>query len=133
VTIHSRNNDSEHRDSQLRQSRWFTRGWTLQELLAPPSIDFFSLEGKLHDSKQLLERQLSEITGIPVAALRGTPLSFFTPEEKLSWMEKRQTLREEDNVYSLLGIFDLHMPAMYREGRQHALQRLQSEIEEAIE
>jgi hypothetical protein len=79
-----------------------------------------------------LEKQLSEITGIPIAALRGTPLSFFSTEEKLSWMNKRQTTREEDSVYSLLGIFDLHIPAMYGEGREHALQRLQSEIKKQL-
>jgi hypothetical protein len=82
--------------------------------------------------ESLLEKQLSEITGIPIAALRGTPLSFFSTEEKLSWMNKRQTTREEDSVYSLLGIFDLHIPAMYGEGREHALQRLQSEIEKQL-
>ncbi|KAI0859350.1 hypothetical protein F4860DRAFT_270605 [Xylaria cubensis] len=132
VSIQLGNSDLDYRDSQLRHSRWFTRGWTLQELLAPPSVEFFSREGKLLGSKKTLEKQLSKITGIPVAALRGTPLSFFSTEQKLSWMEKRQTTREEDSVYSLLGIFDLHMPAMYGEGRQHALQRLQSEIEKQL-
>lgn len=132
VSIHFENNDLNHRDSQLRQSRWFTRGWTLQELLASPSVEFFSRQGKPFGSKTLLEKQLSEITRIPIAALRGTPLSFFSTEQKLSWMENRQTTREEDSVYCLLGIFDLHMPAMYGEGRQHALQRLQSEIERQL-
>lgn len=105
----------------------------MQELLASPSVEFFSREGKPFGSKKLLEKRISEITGIPIAALRGTPLSFFSTEEKLTWTEKRQTTREEDSVYSLLGIFDLHMPAMYGEGRQHALQRLQSEIEGQLE
>ncbi|CAM5999841.1 unnamed protein product, partial [Sphagnum balticum] len=132
VLIHSGNNDLDYIDSQFRRSRWFTRGWTLQELLASASVEFFSREGKPLGSKKLLEKQLSEITGIPIAALRGTPLSFFSTEEKLSWMEKRQTTREEDTVYSLLGIFDLHIPAMYGEGRKHALQRLHSEIEKQL-
>ncbi|KAH7324136.1 P-loop containing nucleoside triphosphate hydrolase protein [Stachybotrys elegans] len=132
VSIHFENNDLNHRDPQLRQSWWFSRGWTLQELLAPVSVELFSREGKPLGSKRLLEKQIAEITGIPVSALRGTPLSFFTTEEKLSWMKNRQTRREEDSVYSLLGIFDLHMPAMYGEGRQHALQRLQSEIEKQL-
>lgn len=47
-------------------------------------------------------------------------------------MEKTQTTREEDSVYSLLGVFDLHMRAMYGEGRQHALQRLQPEVEKQL-
>lgn len=51
VSIHFDNNDSDHRDSQLRKSRWFSRGWRLQELLAPPSVEFFSREGKPLGSK----------------------------------------------------------------------------------
>ncbi|OAQ58116.1 kinesin [Pochonia chlamydosporia 170] len=132
VSLHFANNDLDQIHSKLRQSRWFTRGWTLQELLASPSVEFFSREEEPFGSKKSLEKQISEITGIPIAALQGNPLSYFSTEEKLTWMEKRQTTREEDSVYSLLGIFDLHMPAMYGEGRQHALQRLQSEIERQL-
>ncbi|KAK2594005.1 hypothetical protein QQS21_008267 [Conoideocrella luteorostrata] len=133
VSLHLANGDSDLVvNTQLQHSRWFTRGWTLQELLASSSVEFFSREGIPFGSKQALEKQISQITGIPVAALRGTPLSFFSTDEKLLWMKKRQTTREEDSVYSLLGIFDLHMPAMYGEGRQHALQRLQSEIERQL-
>ena len=64
-------------ESAFRRSRWFTRGWTLQELLAPDSVEFFSQEGKRLGDKRALERQIHEITGIPVTALRGTPLSQF--------------------------------------------------------
>lgn len=129
VSVHSENVDLDHRDDQLRRSRWFTRGWTLQELLAPPSVLFFSREGNLLGCKQSLEKLLAEITGIPVSALRGTPLTFFSVEEKLSWTANRQTKLAEDRVYSILGIFDVHIPAMYGEGEGHALRRLQSEIE----
>ncbi|CAE7205771.1 hypothetical protein PTNB73_07222 [Pyrenophora teres f. teres] len=129
VSIHLDNNDLDYRDSQLRQSRWFTRGWTLQELLAPPSVEFFSREGKPLGSKKSLEKQLSQITGIPISALRGNPLSYFSIDERMSWRTNRETTREEDKVYSLLGIFDVHMPAIYGEGEHHALRRLQSEIE----
>ena len=129
VSIPSGNNDSDYRDDQLRRSRWFTRGWTLQELLAPPSVYFYSREGNLLGNKQSLEKPLSEITGIPISALRSTPLSFFSVEDKLSWATHRQTKREEDRVYSLLGIFDVNIPAMYGEGEHNALHRLQSEIE----
>lgn len=132
VSVHFGNIDSEHRDFQLRRSRWFTRGWTLQELLAPPSVEFFSREQTPLGTRKSLEKPLSEITGIPISALRGTPLSYFSVEERLSWMVYRQTSREEDSVYSMLGIFDLHMPAMYGEGKHHALQRLQSEIEKQL-
>ncbi|EHA45981.1 hypothetical protein MGG_02976 [Pyricularia oryzae 70-15] len=129
VSIPSENDDLNFRDNQLRRSRWFTRGWTLQELLAPPVVEFYSREGSLLGSKKSLEKLISEITGIPIAALRGTPLTFFPIKDKMSWAANRQTTREEDTVYSLLGIFDIHMPAMYGEGEEHALRRLQSEIE----
>lgn len=82
VSIQMEDNDLDHRDLQLQMSRWFTRGWTLRELLASPSN--FSWEGKSLGSKKLLEKQLSKITGIPVAALQGIPLSFFSTQEKLS-------------------------------------------------
>lgn len=130
VSTHLENDDdSTIRDSQLRRSRWFTRGWTLQELLAPPNVEFFSREGHLLGSKKSLEKLLSEITGIPVSALRGTHPTFFTIGDRMSWAAGRQTTREEDAVYSLLGLFDVHLPAIYGEGQAHAMRRLQSEIE----
>ncbi|KAL9027364.1 MAG: hypothetical protein Q9196_004100 [Gyalolechia fulgens] len=129
VCVQLENNDLYDRDSQLRQSRWFTRGWTLQELLAPPSVEFFSREGKPLGSKKSLEKQLSGITGIPISALRGNSLSYFSIDERMSWRTNRETTLEEDKVYSLLGIFDVHMPVIYGEGEHHALRRLQSEIE----
>ncbi|KAJ6195116.1 heterokaryon incompatibility protein-domain-containing protein [Bipolaris maydis] len=103
---------------EFRNSRWFTRGWTLQELLASPEVEFFSREGIKLGSKKSLEQQIHEITGIPIQALAGCPLSDFRIEERLSWAEKRQTKREEDAAYSLLGLFDLHIPLIYGEGRK---------------
>lgn len=115
----------------FRRSRWFTRGWTLQELLAPSSVQFFSKEGKLLGSKQSLEQTIHEITGIEVAALRGTLLSEFGVDERLMWAAGRATKVEEDTIYSLLGLFDIHMPLIYGEGQPNALRRLRKEIEEA--
>src|SRR5947209_7172993 len=97
----------------FRKSRWFTRGWTLKELLAPGSVEFFSREGKQLGDKRTLERQIHEITGIAIPALRGTPLSQFGIDERLSWAENRQTTRKEDKAYSLLGIFDVFMSLIY--------------------
>jgi hypothetical protein len=111
-------------ESALRASRWFTRGWTLQELLAPGSVEFFSREGKRLGDKRTLERQVHEITGIAVSALQGASLSQFGVDERLLWAENRQTTREEDKAYSLLGIFDVYMPLIYGEGRENALIRL---------
>jgi WD40 repeat protein len=118
-------------EPSFRKSRWFTRGWTLQELLAPRSIEFFSREGRRLGDKQSLERQIHEITGIPVAALRGSTLTQFTIDQKFGWANSRQTTRVEDWAYSLLGIFEISMPVMYGEGRTESIRRLRKEIESA--
>ena len=116
-------------ESAFRKSRWFTRGWTLQELIAPPSVEFFSSEGKRLGDKKSLERQIHEITGMAVQALQGRALSEFSVDERLSWAEKRETKREEDKAYSLLGIFDIYMPLIYGEGMDNAFRRLREEID----
>jgi len=116
----------------FRNSRWFTRGWTLQELIAPKSVDFFSKEGQRLGDKQSLEQTLHEITGIAIKALRGGALFRFSIKERMSWVGKRQTKREEDEAYSLLGIFDISMPLIYGEGREKAFNRLEREIREPI-
>jgi len=89
----------------FRVSRWFTRGWTLQELLAPTSVEFFSQEWKRLGDKLLLKKRIHKITGIPESAIQGAPLSQFSVNERLSWKENRHTELEEDRAYSLLGIF----------------------------
>lgn len=109
------------REATFRKSRWFTRGWTLQELIAPASVGFFTKEGELLGDKVSLERHICEITGIPVKALRGSPLSDFNVTERMSWAERRETTRQEDKAYSLLGIFDVFMPLIYGEGAEKAL------------
>jgi hypothetical protein len=116
-------------ESAFRKSRWFTRGWTLQELLAPDSVEFFSQEGERLGDKKTLERRVHEITGIAISALQGTPLSQFRIDERLSWAGNRQTTRNEDKAYSLLGIFDVYMPLIYGEGTENAFKRLREEID----
>jgi len=115
-------------ESAFRESRWFKRGWTLQELLAPDSVEFFSRDGKRLGDKRTLERQVHKITKIPVPALRGTALSQFDVGERLSWAENRETTRKEDKAYSMLGIFDIQMPLLYGEGADKAFKRLRREI-----
>ncbi|OAL47428.1 HET-domain-containing protein [Pyrenochaeta sp. DS3sAY3a] len=105
-------------------SRWFTRGWTLQELLAPKLVQFFTAEGKWLGDKGTLMYEIHEITGISMRALQGEPLSAFSVQERLLWTMGRQTKREEDAAYSLLGILNAHIPPIYGEGRDHALRRL---------
>jgi hypothetical protein len=113
----------------FRKSRWFTRGWTLQELIAPASVKFFSKAWEYLGSKESLERQISEITKIPVEALRGSPLDGFSVVERISWSKIRHTKYEEDQVYSLFGIFGVHLPLIYGERKDHAFQRLHEEIQ----
>jgi hypothetical protein len=114
----------------FRQSRWFSRGWTLQELIAPTIVEFFSKEGERLGDKESLEQEIHDITGIPRKAFQGIPLSDFSVAERMRWIEKRDTKYEEDQVYSLFGIFDVHMPVLYGEGRQKALKRLQDKVHE---
>lgn len=129
--------ESNGQSSQLwepafRRSRWFERGFTLQELLAPRSVDFFSREEQCLGDKKSLEKQLHEITGIPVTALRGTALSQFSIGERLRWAENRMTRKREDKAYSLLGIFNVFMPLIYGEG-DNAFARLKVEIKRSSE
>ncbi|KAG4427572.1 hypothetical protein IFR05_016945, partial [Cadophora sp. M221] len=117
--------------SAFRKSEWFTRGWTLQELIAPASVDFFCKDRELLGNKVSLERHICEITGIPASALRGSPLPDFSIAERLSWAASRRTFRQEDKAYSLLGIFDVNMPLIYSEGKDKAMNRLREEIDKA--
>jgi hypothetical protein len=109
-------------------SRWFTRGWTLQELLAPKEVEFFSKEGTCVGSRFELKQLIHVITNIPPRALSGAPLKEFGVDERLSWAVGRQTTRIEDEVYSLLGIFNVQLPFIYEEGYDKALRRLLDEI-----
>ncbi|KAH8657178.1 hypothetical protein BGZ60DRAFT_532027 [Tricladium varicosporioides] len=112
----------------FRKSRWFSRGWTLQELLAPRLVDFFGSEGERLGSKLSLESQIYEITGIANKALRGNKLSSFSIKERRSWAEHRNTTIEEDAAYCLIGIFDVSMVPNYGERKNQAFRRLEDEI-----
>jgi hypothetical protein len=116
----------------FRASRWFTRGWTLQELLAPRETKFYSREGNYLGDRKTLERQIHEITGIAVSALRGMPLTSFSVEERLSWSKGRKTTRKEDKVYSLLGMFGVYMLPNYGETAEYAFKRFFREIDQSL-
>jgi Heterokaryon incompatibility protein (HET) len=117
-------------ESTFRRSRWFTRGWTLQELIAPSSVEFFSRDGKRLGDKKSLEVEIHEITGIPMKAFQGKrELSDFPVADRIAWAERRETTRKEDLAYSILGIFNVSMPLIYGEGRERALKRLLEEVE----
>jgi hypothetical protein len=117
---------------QIENSTWFRRGWTLQELLAPKSVRFYSAEGTLLGSRASLLHEVQAATGICSSALQGEPLHQFSIETRLSWAEGRVTKRAEDAAYCLLGIFDVNLPLIYGEGRRKAFIRLHREIQELI-
>jgi hypothetical protein len=110
-------------------SAWFTRGWTLQELIAPVAVEFFSREGHRIGDKAALEQLLHHRTSIPLAALRNSPLDQFSTSEQLRWAENRTTTEEEDIVYCLLGLLGISMPITYSEGQESAQRRLQAKID----
>jgi hypothetical protein len=116
-------------EEAFRQSRWFTRGWTLQELLAPATVEFFSKEGKRLGSRISLEQEIYEITKIPIRAFRGQSLTEFDVGERMSWAAKRTTTLKEDKVYCLLGIFGVFLSLIYGEGEEYATLRLREEIQ----
>ena len=120
-------------ESALRQSRWFTRGWTLQELLATCSVEFFSRDGKRLGDKESLAQQIHDITRIAVDDLKGISLTQFSVDERMSWAEERETKVEEDQAYCLIGIFGVFLPIIYGEGRVHAHKRLREEINKSSE
>jgi hypothetical protein len=116
---------------EFRAHKWFTRGWTLQELLAPSSVEFFTEDGRRVGDKKSLERIIHEITGIGISALREGNLSVFSVDERFRWAEGRHTTQEEAWAYSLLGIFNIFMPLIYGEGKAHAIRRLKKEVADA--
>ena len=111
------------RNSALRLSEWFNRGWTLQELLAPEFLVFFDQNWKEIDTKSRLRGLLSEITGIT----HLTNYKSASVAQKFSWASRPRTTRLEDQAYCLMGIFGVNMPLLYGEGR-NAFMRLQQEI-----
>ena len=113
----------------FRNSRWFTRGWTLQELIAPDTVTFFSSDGvRLGSKGGSLQKIIREVTGIPKEVLRGTPVSGYSVKERLSWYGNRQTKEEEDEVYSQMGILDTMIITAYGEGKRNAWRRLNIEL-----
>ncbi|KAH6646817.1 vegetative incompatibility protein HET-E-1 [Truncatella angustata] len=113
---------------EFRSSRWFKRGWTLQELIAPAVVEFFSSERQRLGDKKTLSQTIHEATSIPKHALQGVPLSEFTAEERISWSKTRKTSKTEDRAYSLLGLLSISMPIIYGEGEEQAFERLRNEI-----
>ncbi|KAH7194445.1 heterokaryon incompatibility protein-domain-containing protein [Fusarium oxysporum] len=114
-------------DSRFRKSRWFTRGWTLQELLAPHEVIFLADDWREIGTKASLSATISDATKIDTATLVNHTWSHVSVAGIMSWASMRQTTRLEDQAYSLMGLFDVNMPLIYGEGPK-AFYRLQVEI-----
>jgi hypothetical protein len=121
------NDNKEAFEHDFRRSRWHTRGWTLQELIAPKVVEFFSAEGTFLGDKVSLVQQIHEATNISINALKGSPLSGFSIAQRLSWSAGRETKYVEDKAYCLMGIFDVLLPLIYGE-KENAFVRLLGEI-----
>ncbi|KAG6027117.1 hypothetical protein E4U41_001050 [Claviceps citrina] len=116
--------------ASLGRCRWFTRGWCLQELLAPRDMRFFNARWQQVGTKNSLGKAIAAITGIPEAVLvspQSRDIHLLPLARRISWMARRQTTRLEDRSYALLGILDIHMPMLYGEGEM-AFRRLQEEL-----
>jgi hypothetical protein len=114
--------------SRLPLCRWFSRGWTLQELIAPKVVQFYDREWNAIGTKVELVDIISSSTGIPSRHLLGhSALSDASIATRMSWAARRQTTRLEDLAYCLLGIFQVNIPLVYGEGMR-AFRRLQEEI-----
>lgn len=112
----------------LSRSRWFTRGWTLQELVAPGLVIFYDQDGVQFGDKARLAEQLCDITKIGVGYLIDNKrIQSASIARRMSWASQRTTTRKEDIAYCLLGIFNVNMPLLYGEGDK-AFLRLQETI-----
>lgn len=120
--------DCEGPISEFARSRWFKRGWTLQELIAPANLIFMSRDWIEIGTKSSLRVLLAEITGIDEGILAGQlGPDTASVAQRMSWASDRKTTRKEDTAYCLMGIFGVNMPLLYGE-EDKAFQRLQEEI-----
>lgn len=119
--------DPTQKESSFARSRWFTRGWTLQELLAPAELVFLGSDWVEIGTKRSLCATVSNVTRISWEVLEEGRWSEYSVAQKMSWAAGRNTTRLEDEAYCLMGLFDVNMPLLYGEGRK-AFLRLQQEI-----
>lgn len=114
--------------AKFNSSRWFTRGWTLQELIAPRRLVFYASSWEWIATREILADAIQNRTGIPDHVLCDpTRLARTSVATRMSWASDRQTSRPEDLAYCLMGLFDVNMPMLYGEGEK-AFIRLQEEI-----
>jgi hypothetical protein len=104
--------------SEFSNSKWFTRGWTLQELIAPSIVIFLNQAWQEIGTKLRLLSAISEMTGITTTILQGDDLESASVAQRMSWASKRETTMVEDLAYCLMGIFGVNMPMLYGEGER---------------
>ncbi|KAI6014975.1 hypothetical protein F5J12DRAFT_717601, partial [Pisolithus orientalis] len=123
-------------NGSFEKSEWFRRGWTLQELLAPRTVLFYTqnwsvykdLRSSNHKTDVAVLEELEKVTGVESCFLSAFSPCVDDARSKLQWASKRCTTRPEDIAYSLFGIFNLHLPVLYGESAENALGRLLAEI-----
>lgn len=126
---HLQGYDSTSKSSNAMDSIWFKRGWTLQELVAPTSVDFFDENWKPVGNKIYLQDEISKKTGIDREILsHDKGVGRVSVAHRMSWFKGRVTKVPEDNAYCLMGLFGVNMPTLYGEGMERAFRRLQEEI-----
>jgi ankyrin repeat protein len=147
------NENPQEEGSKFQKSRWFQRGWTLQELVAPKILRFYGTittsgtysaqaavdngiairDWRLLGTKGNMSTTIASITGIPREYLLGiAQLHTASVAQRMSWAAHRETKRKEDLAYCLLGIFDITMPMIYGEGGDQAFFRLQEQIMKVV-
>lgn len=115
--------------TELRESSWFTRGWTLQELIAPSFVVFYNSTWSVLGTRESLRHLFFSLTSVPRDVLRDPErLPLYTSAQRMSWAANRITTRAEDTAYCLLGLFNVNMELLYGEGAVQAFQRLQTKI-----
>lgn len=114
--------------SKIITSRWFSRGWTLQELLAPQSMVFFDASWNMLGTRFDCVAEIEDRTSIPQAALQGFVAEDYCVAQKMAWASGRRTTRPEDRAYSLLGLLGVSLNLIYGEGEQEAFIRLQRKL-----
>lgn len=126
----SKTRDKSDFGRNLRASRWFTRGWTLQELIAPSDLVFYDCHWQPIGRKRHLMSSISQITRVNEEVLAGEDFTRTSIAQRMSWASARETTRSEDMAYCLMGLFGVNMPLLYGEGAEGAFLRLQKAIME---
>ncbi|KAF9471239.1 hypothetical protein BDN70DRAFT_820256, partial [Pholiota conissans] len=122
--------------ADMANDSWFTRGWTLQELIAPKILKFYDCNwNQLTSSFQVNDKShegVQDQIKLATSITKGELALHYMPNHPISrrmqWAAKRRVTRGEDTAYSLMGIFDVSMSIAYGEGTGLAFSRLLKEI-----